>query len=107
MAWRRPYLPSLFGRGRRLHRTPVVRLPRPPVRTGVGALHASTSGAQSSVVSGGYDQGSHAFGPSGHGPTKLVSRSRGTSLRGVGSGPVAASIAVTTFCAPACIENAY
>src|SRR6185436_8409636 len=44
IAWSRPYLPSLAGRGRTVHRTPVDRLPRSPAGTGTRSMHASVIG---------------------------------------------------------------
>src|SRR5262245_44464455 len=106
MAWRRPYLPSLFGRGRRLHRTPVDRLPRPPGATGVRSMHDSTSGTYSIFVRGLYDEGSHDFAPPACGQTNFVSPSPGTRVGSMVFAPVFGSMAVTTFWTPRSIENA-
>src|SRR6185503_13453271 len=106
IACTRPYLPSLFGRGRRLQRTPVDRLPRPPFSTGVRSMHDSTSGTYSILVRGLYDEGNHDFAPPACGQTNLVWPSPGTRVGSIVLAPVFGSIAVTTFCTPRSIENA-
>src|ERR1041385_5447401 len=52
IACTRPYFPSESGRGRSVQRPPVVRLPRPPSRTGFRSMHDSTSGTYRIFVFG-------------------------------------------------------
>src|SRR5262245_53378728 len=105
MAWRRPYLPSLFGRGRRLHRTPVERLPRPPGATGVRSMHDSTSGTYRILVRPLYDEGSHDLAPPACGQTNFVSPSPGMSVSSMVFSPVFGSMAFTRLVRPRSIEK--
>src|SRR5204863_4271207 len=107
MACNRPYFPSLLGRGRRVQRTPVDRLPRPPGSTGVRSMQDSTSGTNRVFVRGLYEEGSHDFAPPACGQTNLVSPSPGTSFGSIVFAPVRGSIEVTTFCTPRSMEKTY
>ena len=64
-ACRRPYLPSLSGRGRTVQRTPVDRLPRSPSGTGTRSMHASVIGTYRILVAGSYD-GRHPAAAAAH-----------------------------------------
>src|SRR6185369_10065897 len=107
MACTRPYLPSLSGRGRRLQRTPLERLPRPPGATGVRSMHASTIVTYRILVRGLYEDGSHDLAPPACGQVNFVVPSPGTSEASIVLAPVTGSTAFTTFCTPRSNENTY
>ena len=107
MACRRPYFPSLSGRGRTVQRTPVDRLPRSPSGTGTRSMHASTIGRYSIFVAASKAVGIHPRPPLTCGQIIFVCPSPGTSRGSTIFAPVLGSMPVTTFCSPRSIDERY
>src|ERR1700730_17960702 len=106
-ACRRPYLPSLSGRGQPVQRTPVESLPRSPSATGTRSMHASTMGTYTIFVAASYEVGIQPRPPLTCGHTILVLPSPGRRLGSLVFAPVFGSIDVTSFCSPRSVEERY
>src|ERR1039458_6741130 len=100
IACRRPYFPSESGRGRRVQRTLVERLPRPPSRTGFRSMQDSTSGTYRILESGLYEPGIQLLAPPACGQITRSLSSPGRVLGSMFFFPVVGSMDVTMFCRP-------